>query len=136
MSNFLYDSAREKFLNGELSWTNDDIRVAILVDNIYVGNDFSREHHFALSDIPSSAIYKTSTTLTHKEATKGIANAAPVVFKGVPAGLSFTSLIIYKKGSSATSSPLIAHIDVQLNTIGLDDVSIQWNTNDNKIFKL
>jgi hypothetical protein len=136
MANFLYDSAREKFLSGELSWLNDDIRVAILVNNVYSGNDFSRENHITLSDIPSTAIYKTSTPLTHKEATKGIANAAPVVFRAVPSGVTFTSVVIYKKGSSATSSPLIAHIDIQLQTTGLDDVSIQWNTTDNKIFKL
>jgi hypothetical protein len=136
MTNFLYDSAREKFLSGELSWLNDDIRVAILVDNVYSGNDFSRENHITLSDIPSSAIYKTSTPLTNKRASKGIADAAPVVFRAVPAGVTITSVIIYKKGSSATSSPLIAHIDVQLETIGLDDVSIQWNTTNNKIFKL
>jgi hypothetical protein len=136
MANFLYDSAREKFLSGELSWINDDIRVAMLVNNIYTGNDYSRENHITLSDLPVSAIYKTSTPLTNKEATNGIANAAPVVFRGVPAGVSITSVVIYRQGSSAVSSPLIAHIDVQLDTTGLDDVSIQWKTTDNKIFKL
>lgn len=136
MANFLYDSAREKFLSGELSWINDDIRVAILVDNLYTGNDHAREHHYTLSDIPTSAIYKTSTPLTNKEASKGIANAGPVVFKGIPSGVYITSVVIYRKGSSAISSPLITHIDVQLQTTGLDDVSIQWKTTDNKIFKL
>lgn len=141
MANFIYDKAREKFLTGELSWIADDIRVAILVDEIYKGDDNACENHSTLNDVinetsPQNAIYKTSTPLINKQAVKGIASAGPVTFTGVPAGVYISSVVIYKKGSSVESSFLIAHMDVQLRTSGLDDVSIQWKTTGNKIFKL
>jgi hypothetical protein len=138
MANFVYDSAREKFLNGEISWKNDDIRVALLQNDLYVGDDGAKETDTSLADIPSNTILRISHSLQNKISTSGAAYSGPVVVSNVPgaAGTRITSVVVFKQGNSPQQSFLIAHIDTdQPNTV-TQDVTIQWNSTGNKIFKL
>lgn len=138
MANFIYDSAREKFLNGEISWLADDIRAALIKNNLYVGNSAAEVEHSTVQDIlnvNAQAILQISQSLQGKSSSKGLAYSSPVVFNDVQPG-EITSIILFKQGVSNLQSFLIAHIDVYLDNEMVQDVTIQWNTTGNKIFKL
>lgn len=132
MANFIYDKARERFLNGEISWTNDDIRAMLIKEGLYTPN---ATQHSTLQDVPESAQLAVSGTLENKGSVNGIASALPTLFSSVPAGTA-TSVILFKNGPSRSQCFLITHIDVYVQPIEAEDVTIQWNTTGNKIFKL
>lgn len=135
MASFVYDSAREKFLTGDLSWTRDDIRVAILrsVPNPpnnpikYIANETAQETHKSLADLPINNIVSTSGIIYNKTFAKGIAGGDAVVFNEIAPGTELTSVVIYKRGLTNLQSFLIAHLDVQLITDSTRQVTIQWN---------
>jgi hypothetical protein len=106
MENALYDKAREKFLKGEISWTTNTFRVA-LVDTASYTVDLATDEFF--SDIEDYTI-STSTSLLSKSATNGVADAAPATFTAVT-GPKCEALVIYKDTGSTATSPLIAYID-------------------------
>lgn len=135
MANFIYDSAREKFLNGEISWLDDEFRVALVKYGQYTGDTSAEQNHKSLADIESTSILKISQPLSDKTSLKGLAYSAPVVLTNVQPG-EVGSIIIFKQGISNLQSYLIAHMDTYLKTTSVDDVTIQWNTTGNKIFKL
>lgn len=135
MANFIYASAREKFLNGEISWLDDEFRVALVKQGQYTGDNSAEQNHKSLADIDTSSILKISHPLSGKTSAKGLAYSAPVVLTNVQPG-EIGSIIIFKQGISNVQSYLIAHMDTNLNNVVVQDVTIQWNTNDNKIFKL
>jgi hypothetical protein len=134
MASFVYDSAREKFLTGDLSWTRDDIRVAIL-KNIgttnnpikYIANESAQENHKSLADLPIDNLVSTAGIIYNKTFAKGIAGGDAVIFNEIPAGIELTSVVIYKRGLTNLQSFLIAHLDVQLITDSTQQVTIQWN---------
>lgn len=141
MASFVYDSAREKFLNGDLSWTRDDIRVAILksVPNPtipsqkikYVADTTAQENHKSLDDIfkniRSDLLVSTSGIIYDKTFAKGIAGGGFVTFTGIPVGIELSSIIIYKRAVTNLQSYLIAHLDTQVTTDATQQVTIQWN---------
>lgn len=135
MANFIYDSAREKFLNGEISWLDDEFRVALIKAGQYDGDSDAEQNHKSLADIQTSSILKISQPLSGKTALKGIAYSDPVVLINVQPG-QIGSIVIFKQGISSLQSYLIAHMDTDLNNQVVQDVTIQWNTTGNKIFKL
>jgi hypothetical protein len=130
MASFVYDSAREKFLKGELSWTNDDIRVALLKTFTQNGQQvkyIADEGDQSLQDLPISNLVTTSGILYNKTTTAGIAGADRVVFNGIPSGTEITSVVLYKNAITSLQSYLIAHLDTQLITNSTQEVTIQWN---------
>lgn len=137
MASFVYDSAREKFLTGDLSWTRDDIRVAILrsIPNPnspnnpikYLANETTQENHKSLQDLPINNIVSTGGIIYNKTFAKGIAGGDSVVFNEIASGIELTSVVIYKRGLTPLQSFLIAHLDVYLNTDSSQQVTIQWN---------
>lgn len=136
MTKYLYDKAREKYLNGDLDWANDDIK-AVLVDTaLYTVN--ASTHEF-LADIAAGARIATSPNLTGKTSTAGVANAAsPTTFSAVT-GAQSEALALYKDTGSAATSPLILYTDEATGLPVLPnggDISITWNTGAEKIFKL
>lgn len=134
-SNFIYNSAKQKFLNGEISWQNDEIRVALIQNELYVGDNSAQANHKSLADINSSAILRVSHPLQNKTSDAGAAYAAAVVFNEVPAA-NITSVIVFKQGITPLQSYLIAHMQVWLQNTSVQDVTIQWNSTGNKIFRL
>ena len=135
MANALYESARQKFLEGGIAWLAHDIK-CILVDTADYTVNLST-HEF-LSSVAGGAIVATSSNLTGKTSTGGVADAADVTFTAVTGDVS-EAIIIYKDTGSAATSPLIAYIDTATGlpfTPSGVDITVGWSGGSNKIFKL
>ncbi|ACI06237.1 gp23 [Mycobacterium phage Brujita] len=133
MANELYTKYKEKALDGDISWTGDNIRVYLVDANDYTVDLDADEF---LDDIPSGAIVATSGNLASKTVTGGVADAANVTFSAVSGDIS-EALVIAKYTGTASTSPLIAYID---DATGLavtpngGDITIIWP--DDGIFEL
>lgn len=135
MANALYDAGREAFLNGDIDWTSDDIRV-ILVDTGEYTVDLAT--HNALDDIDAGARVAVSGALTGKSSTAGVADAADVTFSSVT-GAPSGALIAYKHTGTESTSLLIAYIDSATGlpvTPNGGNITVAWDNGTNKIFKL
>jgi hypothetical protein len=135
MANTLYDFARQRFLEAQINWMTDTIKV-ILVDNGAYTPQTSV--HQYLSDIPTSARIAGPVTLTSKATTGGAADAADCTFTSVT-GASIESIIIYADTGVEATSPLIAYIDTATGlpiTPNGGDIIVTWDNGSNKIFKV
>ena len=135
MANGLYDKARQKFLDGSISWSSDNIKIVLVDAADYT---VSLSTHEFLSDIPSGARVATSDNLSNKTSTSGIADADNVTFTAVTGDPS-EAIVIYKDTTNAATSPLIAYIDTATGlpvTPNGGDITITWDNGTNKIFKL
>ena len=136
MANTLYDSARERFLKGELNWMTDTIKV-ILVDTGSYTPAFGT--HANLADIgPAARISSAPVTLVDKTTSGGAADARDATFPSV-SGPSIEAIVIYKEGADEASSPLIAFIDTGTGlpiTPNGGDIIVTWDNGPNKIFKV
>lgn len=135
MANALYDKGRKKFLDADIDWSADDIKV-VLVDAADYTVDLV--NHEFLSDIAVGGRVATSGNLASKTSTSGIADAADVTLTAVTGDPS-EALVVYKDTGSAATSPLIAYIDTATGlpiTPNGGDISIVWDNGTNKIFKL
>jgi hypothetical protein len=135
MANALYDKGREAFLNGQIDWLNDDIRV-ILVDSADYAVNLAT-HNF-LDDVGVAARVAVSSSLLSKTSTDGVADAADISFTMVTGDPS-EALIIYKHTGTESTSNLIAYIDTATGipiTPANQTISVQWDNGANKIFKL
>ena len=134
MANALYGKARQAFLDGDIDWAADDIKVVIVdVADYTVSIDVDE----FLSDIPAGAREETSSNLGSKTSTLGVADAADPTFTGT-AGDTSEALVIYKDTGVAATSRLIAYIDTATGlptTLG-GDITVRWDNGANKIFKL
>lgn len=135
MANALYDTGRNAFLLGDIDWVADDIRV-ILVDTADYTVDLV--NHDFLDDVPAIARVATSAAMGTKTAVAGVADAADVTYTAVTGDQS-EALIIYKHTGVESTSQLIAYIDTATGlpvTPNGGDITIQWDSGANKIFKL
>lgn len=135
MANALYDKGREGFLDGSIDWDTDDIRV-ILIDTDDYTVDLA--NHDNLDDIPSAARVATSGALTGKTVAAGVADANDVTFSSV-SGDQSEALVIYQHTGTESTSRLIAYIDSATGlpvTPNGGDITVQWDSGSNKIFKL
>lgn len=135
MANTLYDYARQRFLEAQLNWSSDTIKVILVDTGAYTPNTAVHQY---LSDISGSARIAGPVTLTSKATTGGAADAADVTFTSVT-GVSIEAIVIYKDTGTEATSPLIAYIDT---ATGLPiapnggDIIITWDNGTNKIFKV
>ncbi|AER47487.1 minor tail protein [Mycobacterium phage Ryadel] len=133
MANALYAKYKEKVLAGGVSWTGDNIKVALVDADDYTVDLDADEF---LDDIASGAIIATSANLGSKTVTGGVADAANVTFTAVSGDIS-EALVIFKDTGTASTSPLIAYID---DADGLavtpngGDITVIWP--DDGIFEL
>ena len=135
MTNALYGLGREKFLNGDIDWANDDIK-CILVDTAKYSVSIDADEF--LDDISGDAVIATSGNLTSKTSTLGVADAADITFTSVT-GAQSEALVIYKDTATPATSPLIAYIDSATGlpiTPNGGDITVTWDSGANKIFKL
>lgn len=141
MANFLYDNARELFLTGQLNWTGtgpNNIYRVILVDSAQYSPSAS---HTSLAAVNTAQAVPAGGTaeLTSRTGVGGAADAADVTFTNISWPSPVELLIIYKEGTTANDSPLIACIDT---ATGLPiqpnggDIIVTWDNGTNKIFKL
>ena len=113
--NGLYVKGREKFLRGEISWPDDDIK-AVFLTSAYTPNFATHEF---LSDINVAARVATSDPLASKTTADAWASAENIVWQGFT-GAVCAAYVIIKDTGSASTSPLIAFIDTGVNNLPLD----------------
>ncbi len=135
MANTLFDKGRQRFLEGQLNWLTDTIKVVLVDTGAYTPN-FTTHEFF--SDISVSARITSSVTLTSKDTSGGAADGADVTFTSV-SGASIEAIVIYKDTGTEGTSPLIAYIDTATGlpiTPNGGDIIVTWDNGPNKIFKL
>lgn len=136
MANALYGKGREGFLDGTIDWDTDTIKVVLIDVADYT---VSIDVHDNLDDITTAAAkVATSAALSSKTVALGVADAADVTLTAVT-GDPCEALIIYQDTGTASTSRLIAYIDTATGlpvTPNGGDITIQWDSGTNKIFKL
>lgn len=135
MANTLYDFARQRFLEAQINWMSDVIKVILVDSGAYT---VQTSVHQYLSDIPTSARIAGPVTLTAKSTTGGAADAADITFTAV-SGASIEAIIIYVDSGTEATSPLIAFIDTATGlpiTPNGGDIIVTWDNGTNKIFKV
>ena len=135
MANTLYDSARQGFLEAQVNWLTDTMKVLLVDSGAYTPNVST--HQF-LADIPISSRIAGPVTLTSKTTTGGAADAADVTFTSV-SGASIEMIVIYKDTGTEATSPLLAMIDTATGlpiTPNGGDIIVTWDNGVNKIFKV
>jgi len=135
MANALYDLGREGFLGGDIDWDANDIRL-ILIDEADDTIDLAVDDF--LDDRAAAARVATSGAFASKTKTAGVADAADVTLSAVTGDVS-ESIDIYKHTGVEGTSNLIANIDTATGlpvTPNGGDITVQWDSGANKIFKL
>ncbi|MEX5287318.1 hypothetical protein [Acinetobacter towneri] len=135
MANTLYDYARQRFLEAQINWMTDTIKVILVDTGAYTPQTGIHQY---LSDIPTSARIAGPVTLTSKATTGGAADAADCTFVSV-SGNSIEAIIIYADTGVEATSPLIAYIDTATGlpiTPNGGDIIVTWDNGTNKIFKV
>jgi len=135
MANALYGLGRDAFLNGDIDWVADTIKVQ-LVDTADYVVDIDVDQFF--SDVTAAGRVGTATALAGKSTALGVADANDVTLSTV-SGDTSEALVIYKDTGVEGTSPLIAYIDTATGlpiTPTGGDIQIIWDSGANKIFKL
>lgn len=126
MANTLYDAARQRFLEAQINWMTDTVKVILVDTGAYTPQTSIHQY---LADIPVSARIAGPVTLTAKATTGGAADAADVTFTSV-SGTSIEAIIIYIDTGTEATSPLIAYIDTATGlpiTPNGGDIIITWD---------
>ena len=126
MANTLYDAARKRFLEAQINWMTDTIKVILVDTGAYTPQTSVHQY---LSDIPTSARIAGPVTLTAKATTGGAADAADCTFPSV-SGASIEAIVIYADTGTESTSPLIAFIDT---ATGLNSVSLYQVIDSNRL---
>lgn len=135
MANSLYDRGRQGFLAADIDWDANDIRL-ILIDEADDTIDLAADED--LADRASGARVATSSSFGSKTTTAGVADAADVTLSSVTGDVS-ESIDIYQHTGTESTSLLIANIDTATGlpvTPNGGNITIQWDSGANKIFKL
>ena len=126
MANTLYDFCRQRFLEAQINWMTDTIKVILVDTGAYTPQTSVHQY---LADIPISARIAGPVTLTAKATTGGAADAADVTFTAV-SGASIEAIVIYVDTGTESTSPLIAYIDT---ATGLNSVSLYQVIDSNRL---
>jgi len=135
MANSLYTKAKQKLLDGTIDLDSHDIK-AVLVDGADYTPNLATDDE--LADIPSGARVATSGALQSCSVTDGVFDAADITITAV-SGDQFEYLVLYKHTGTESTSRLILLIDSATGlpcTPNGSDITIQWDSGANKIFKL
>lgn len=135
MANTLFDFARQRFLEAQINWMTDTIKVILVSTSAYTPQTAVHQY---LSDISGSARIAGPVTLTAKATTGGAADAADATFTSV-SGSTINAIVIYKDTGTEATSPLLAYIDTATGlplTPNGGDVIITWDNGVNRIFKV
>ena len=135
MANTLYDYARQRFLEAQINWMTNVVKVILVDTGAYTPQTAVHQY---LSDIPTSARIAGPVTMAGKATTGGAADANDVTFSAVT-GASIEAIIIYVDSGTEATSPLIAYIDTATGlpiTPNGGDIIVTWDNGTNKIFKV
>lgn len=140
MANVLFDKGREGFLDGSIDWDTNTIK-AVLVNSGFSPSSTNS----VLTDVTGraggdGASAVISPTFGSKTVTDGVADAADITFTAVSSTAGVVnSIVIYQTAGLSSSARVIAFID---SATGLDvtpnggDITVQWDSGANRIFKL
>jgi len=134
MANQFYDYGRNEFLLGNIDWVDDTIN-AVLVDTADYTVDIASD--MFLSGVDAAGRVATQA-ISGQTGTSGIADAGDTIFSSVT-GDTCEAVVLYKDTGNEDTSPLIAYIDSGTNlpvTPNSGNITIQWASTINKIFKL
>ena len=134
MANALYDTGRNAFLRGDLSWNSNTFKV-VLLSSSYTANLSTHQY---LSSIPGGARVATSSALTTLLPGAGVADASDITFTSV-SGSQVTQFVIYRDTGVEATSQLVALFDTAINlpiTPNGGDITLTWSNDTNRIFKL
>jgi len=135
MANSLYDRGRQGFLAADIDWDANDIRL-ILIDEADDTIDLAVDED--LADRAVAARVATSSSFGSKTTTAGVADAADVTLSSVTGDVS-ESVDIYQHTGTESTSLLIANIDTATGlpvTPNGGNITVQWDSGSNRIFKL
>lgn len=136
MASALYDKGREGFAVAGIGWAADDIRI-IFVDSADYTVDLTT--HDYLDDIAGAArVAVSAASLQNKSATNGVCDADDITVNTV-SGDQFEAIVIYKHTGTDGTSRLICWIDSYTGlpcTPNGGNITVQWPSDSNKIFKL
>jgi len=137
MANSLYDSGRQFFLsqNPALDWDTDTIKVTLCDAADYVKNLGTDDYY---NDVTAGGRVATSSALTSKTVTAGVADAADVTWSAV-SGDPSEEIVGWKDTTVEATSPLIFNIDTATGlpvTPNGGDITVQWDSGSSRIFKL
>lgn len=135
MANALYAKGREGFLDGSIDWDTNTIKCVFLDAADYTVN---LSTHDNLDDILAAARVGTPQTLGTKTVTDGVADAADAVFTAVTGDVS-EAIGAWKDTGVESTSRLICYLDTATGlpvTPNGGDITIQWDSGANRIFKL
>lgn len=135
MANSLYARGKQRILEKQISFKDDDIQ-ALLVSADYTP-DLST-HEF-LSDVQAYALGGGAKPLADKTTTLGVFDASDVTWSRVAGGATAKAVILFKNTGEAGTSPLLGYIDTitgfPVATNG-SDITVQWDNGAFKIFSL
>ena len=135
MANSLYDKGREGFLDGSIDYDTDNIKIA-LIDEADDTINLTTDEDWA--DRAAASRVATSSNLTTKTVTAGVADADDVTFSSVT-GDESESIDMYQDTGTEATSRLILNIDTATGlpvTPNGGDITVTWDSGANKIFKL
>ena len=135
MANTLYDYCRQRFLEAQINWMTDTVKVILVSTSGYTPQTAVHQY---LADVPVSARIAGPVTLTAKATTGGAADAADCTFTSV-SGATINAIVIYKDTGTEATSPLIAYIDTATGlpiTPNGGDIIVTWDNGVNKIFRV
>ena len=135
MANTLYDYCRQRFLEAQINWMTDTVKVILVSTSAYTPQTAVHQY---VSDVPPSGRIAGPVTLTAKATTGGAADAADCTFTSV-SGATINAIVIYKDTGTEATSPLIAYIDTATGlpiTPNGGDIIVTWDNGVNKIFRV
>lgn len=136
MASFMYDVAKQAFLDGAIDLNTDTIKVRLVSDADYTAST----SHTAMTSVTKYGA-STDDTITSPTITNGVFDAADdaaafssVAIDGVK---TVDALVIFKFVTDDAGSTPILYIDLATSvTPNGGDIGITWDSGANKIFAL
>jgi len=143
MSNSLFLSGRQGFLDGSIDWDTDTIKVVFISRGAGGTNGYNALTDITfLTQIPDSGRLRMSeTALGGKTVASGIADANDHTASAVSAvaNSAIGAIVLYKDTGSPSTDRLIGWIDTGTGIPASPnggDITIQWAAGTSKIFML
>jgi len=132
--NFVFASAKQLLLEGQLNWLSDSIYCVLLNTQFYAVSPA----HTSLADIDAAAFVVSSSVLTGRTALNGVADADDITMPPTT-GPVCQALILVRDGGTAIQSKLIAYIDTAQGlpfTPNGGSIYFAWDDGPNKVFSI
>ena len=135
MANAVYGKGREGFLGGDIDWDAHNIKLTFVDAADYT---LQIDVHDFYDDITPAGRVAASGNFANKTKALGVADADDVTVTSVT-GDQFEYIIIWRDSGVESTSNLIVCIDTATGlpcTPNGGDITVQWDSGANKIFKL